>query len=197
MSEPPLMPAMVCRRCGATNPPHAVKCWLCEKRDHSDPYAVSTLAPLPSGPGAKAELSRVQLVFLGVLIACAAVALLIGVGIGVQDPGMLVPYAVVVGPAFLATGVRAAVMIGRKEQPRPSSLFFTFLWTSLFMAMALILLVVASVIAFFLWCVHMLTGGVSVITSWSALLGLVDELSVGCWNTRAIALALDVVATPW
>lgn len=197
MSEPPLMPAMVCRRCGATNPPHAVKCWLCEKRDHSGPYAVSTLAASPAGPGAKAELSRVQLVFLGALIACAAVALLIGVGIGAQDPGMLVPYAVVVGPAFLATGVRAAVMIGRKEQPRPSSLFFTFLWTGLFTAMALILLVVASVIALFLWCVHMLTVTGCATTGSGALMGLVEKLALCSWNTRAIATALDVVATAW
>lgn len=158
MSEPPLMPALVCQRCGATNPPHAVKCWLCERRDSPNPYAVPALAATSAGAGTQTQgQSRVQLVFLGLLIGSAALALLIGAGIVVQDPGMLIPYLIVVGPAFLATGVRAALMTGRKEQLRPSTLFFTFLWSGLFTAMALMLLVVASIIALFLWCIQVLT----------------------------------------
>jgi hypothetical protein len=159
MSEPPLLPALVCQRCGATNPPQAVKCWLCERRDNPNPFADPLLAPVDSSTAVvqTGAQSRVQLVFLGLLGLCIAAAVLIGVGIAVQEPGLLIPYAIVIGPAFLATGVRAALMIGRKEQPKPSTLFLTFLWSGVFTALVLVLIVMASVIAFFLWCFHMLT----------------------------------------
>lgn len=157
MNEPPLMPAQICQRCGATNPPHATKCWLCEQRDVRNPYAVPML-PMSNAPAeVQTEAQRrVQLVFLCLLIGSAALALLVGVGIGVQDPGLLVPYLIVIAPAFLVTGVRAAIMVGFKQQPKPSTLFLTFLWSGVFTAMVLLLLIVASVIALFLWCVHSL-----------------------------------------
>lgn len=156
--EPPLMPALVCQRCGATNPPHAVKCWLCERRGQPNPYAVPTLMPASPADGSSTPArSRVQFVFLCLLIGCIALAVFIGVGIAVQDAGMLVPYLVVITPAFLATGVRAALAVGRNQQPKASTLFFTFLWSGLFTAMALSLIVVASIIALFLWCFQMMT----------------------------------------
>jgi hypothetical protein len=165
MNEPPLLPALVCQRCGATNPPSATKCWLCEGGGTANPYAVpASLKPAGSAPGAVESApssrveSRTQKVFSVLLGTAVVLALVVGVGLAVQEPGMLVPYLIVITPPFLATGGRALASVAKNEKPKASTLFLTFVWSGLFTAMALALLVVASVIAVFLWCIHTLAG---------------------------------------
>lgn len=162
MSEPPLLAALVCQKCGTTNPPHAARCWLCDGTGKTNPYAASPpmLQPIDKA-GAKPSLlvkpnERVEMVFTFLVGGTVALALLVGVGLAAQDPGLLVPYVIILGPAFLVTGVRAAYTITKQEQLRASSLFWTFLWSGLFTVAVLGVLVMASIIALFLWCVHAL-----------------------------------------
>lgn len=162
MSTPPLLPSKICQRCGATNPPIATTCWLCEGRGAVNPYAATApLQPMPdAGPPANSwAQSRVEIICLGLLGMAIILAVLVGVGIGVQDPGMLIPYLIVAGPPFLATGVRALASAGRSQKPTPSKLFLTFVWSTMFTVLALVLLVVASVLALIFWCISVLSNG--------------------------------------
>ena len=157
MSEPPRLPNTSCLRCGATNPPHATKCWLCDRSGAVNPYAtepqVQTLDASACGRGANAPASaqhRVQTIFTSLLIGAVILALIIAVGLGAQEPGLLVPYFILIGPPFLATGARALYSVSLNEKPKPSTLFLTFIWSGLFTVM----LTVAAVIALFVMCIN-------------------------------------------
>ncbi len=79
-----------------------------------------------------------------------------GVGFAMQDPGVLVPYAILVGPAFLATGVRALHGYAADGKPNAAKLLTTFFLSGIFTFLALTVLAVASFLAFFVWCVSQL-----------------------------------------
>lgn len=161
MSEPPQLPATTCLRCGASNPPHAAKCWLCERNDTKNPYAVQSHLQSNAPPQRGSSLSaqgRVEVVFASLLIGALILAIIVGVGIAAQDPGLLIPYLIVIAPPIMATSVRALVSVSQHKKPSAYALFMTFLWSGLFTILALVLLVVATVVALFVWCLHMLAG---------------------------------------
>ncbi len=163
MKEPPLQPVLICQRCGAANPTYAAKCWLCSTTestgDFSGPNFAPRLVPLgeyPQDPGQTRSLSRTQQVCAGLLVACVLLTILIVIGCSIQDPGMLVPLLIVVGPAYLATGLRALHDYSSNRQLSPSSLLLTFLFSGLFGVMALVLFAIVTFVAFFVWCLAQL-----------------------------------------
>ena len=158
MKEPPMLPALYCRRCGSMNPPHARQCWLCGPNEPTE-LAAPSQALMPDAeffndPGIPRRQSLAQSISAVLLVVCVVLTILVGVGLAAQDPGALVPYAIVVGPAFFATGVRALHKTSHGEKPSASSLLLTFLMSGVFTFMAVVLLAVASAIAMFVWCVH-------------------------------------------
>ncbi len=158
MNEPPLLPALYCSRCGSMNPPHATACWLCGPNNTSQASESSAiLIPDPqflNDPGIRRNQSLAQALSAVLLVVCVVLTILVGVGLAAQEPGSLVPYAIFVGPAYLATGVRALYKTSHGERPTAASLLMTFLMSGVFTFMAVILLAVASFVAFFVWCLH-------------------------------------------
>ena len=161
MSEPPKLPSTVCPRCGATNPPHIAQCWLCQRQETADPYAapaeLSATDVPAAGPPAAAQ-QRSESVYAALLLGAVFLAVIIGVGLGAQDPGLLVPYLIVIAPAFLATAARFMFGIARGEQTKPSALLVAFV-SGLSFVLVLGLLAIASIVALFLWCIWALGGG--------------------------------------
>ena len=90
-----------------------------------------------------------DVVFSVLLGLCALLSLLIGIGLAVEDKGLLIPFAIFIGPAYAVTIFRGTVSIRSKGTPRPASLFVTFVVTFL----VSILLIVAAVILLFLMCI--------------------------------------------
>jgi hypothetical protein len=160
MNEPPRLQPTVCQRCGASNPPHATKCWLCARQGNTDPYAPPTQLQSAGsatnilGTGAQ---SRAETVYAGLLVSAVVLAFIIGLGLGAQDPGLLIPYLIVIAPAFLATAARLMYGVVRKEKTKPSALLLAFV-SGLSFILVLGLLAMASVVAFFLWCLWSLSG---------------------------------------
>lgn len=141
------------------NPPHATVCWLCVGSDRSSSSELPKLLPttgLPHNSEIQKNQSRVQTLCAALLVMCIVLTILIGIGLAVQDPGTLIAYAIFVGPAYLATGVRALYGMSREDQPKASTLLLTFLFSGVFTAMAVALFAIASVIAFFVWCLTQL-----------------------------------------
>jgi hypothetical protein len=155
MNEPPIMPTLFCQRCGATNPPYAAQCWLCSTGNRSGASAPAQLVSIasitPEQTGLQSNV-RTQHICAVLLVACIVLTSLIGVGIAVQDPGMLIPFVIVIAPAFLATGVRALHGIANENGPKASALLLTFLLSGLFTALGLVLLAIALFVAFCIWC---------------------------------------------
>ncbi len=153
-TEPPVLPPLICERCGATNSPLATACFLCDKRGADNPYAPAASLKALAAPVNPTE-RRLEGVFLGLWGICLLLTVLIGVGIGMQAPGALVPYFIVIGPAYLTTGIRAAFNSSRNQPNRASSLFMAFMWSGLLTIGVIGMLIVASIALLFVFCLSM------------------------------------------
>ncbi len=160
--EPPILAELVCRKCGAHNPPHANKCWLCNEVQTEDvnPYAAPpVLRPINDSfrsSGQDSANSRVENVYSVVLLFLFFLAIVVGIGLGLQDRGFLMMYIFVIGPAFLATGLSALFGATSKEGVKASSLVRTFIMSTMFAFGVIGLLIVAVIISFFIWCGQLL-----------------------------------------
>jgi hypothetical protein len=153
------MPPLVCKRCGAANPPYATVCWLCSTGDRAESSSASALVPFTefaNDPIRMRSFSRTQQICAGLLVACVVLTLLVVIGFTIQEPGMLIPLLIVIAPAYLATGLRALHDYSTDKQLKASSLLLTFLFSGLFGVLALALFIVASCVAFFVWCLSQL-----------------------------------------
>ncbi len=160
-TEPPKVPVRVCANCGASNYAFAHLCFLCraslaESADKVNPYAqVSTANAWTSSATAQ---QRVETVFLILLSAIALLAVIIGIGIGTQDSGVLTLYLFVTVPALAAAGVQALYSVAKGETPRPSRMFMAFIWSAVVTAGVIALLIIGSVLFLFLMCARMFSG---------------------------------------
>ena len=148
MSVPPVLATNACAHCGALSQTKEGKCWLCyENKSEPNPFAVS--GNLITSEPPQSQMTTWDVVFSVLLGLCALLSLLIGIGLAVEDKGLLIPFAIFIGPAYAVTIFRGTVSIRSKGTPRPASLFVTFVVTFL----VSILLIVAAVILLFLMCI--------------------------------------------
>lgn len=150
MSEPPVLPSRICESCGVSIPPQAPACWLCRG---GNPYA-----SLPPGERQQIDKTisqserRVQGICLALLGGLVVLAIFIGIGLAVQDLGMLIPYSIVVGPAFLATMVQAAYGYSGNRTVKPSSLVLTMIGSVAITVGLMAILALAAFAALFVMC---------------------------------------------
>ncbi len=79
-------------------------------------------------------------------------ALFIGTGLAVQDQGLLIPFAIVVGPAFLATIIQAAYTYSGNRAVKPSALVLTLIGSVAITVGLLAVLALAAIAALFVMC---------------------------------------------
>jgi len=152
MSVPPVLATNVCVHCGALSQTKEGKCWLCyENKSEPNPFAVSGNPVTSESP--QSQMTTWDVVFSVLLGLCAFLSLLIGIGLAVEDKGLLIPFAIFIGPAYAVTIFRGTVSIPSKGTPRPASLFVTFVVSLLVTFLVSILLIVAAVILLFLICI--------------------------------------------
>ncbi len=163
--EPPPLAPIACPKCGAANYAHLQACWLCHtplRPANENPYAAgSVVAPakLAYDVGAPvAAQSRVETMFMWLLVATVALAVMVGIGIGVQDSGLLTVYLVVLVPSLSAAGVRALYSLAKGESPKPSKMFMTFILSAMITFGLGALLILCTIIFLFLTCAQMLSG---------------------------------------
>lgn len=168
--EPPLIKPVFCSQCRAANPSHAQQCWLCNASltnqvAASNPYAVreATHASVPvhtavPGPLPSPAQGRIEQVFLCLLVAIVLLVLLVAIGLGAQDTGLLTLFLMIVVPALAAASVSGLYSVAKGESPKPSRMFMTLIYSA-FMTIGLgALLIVGSVIFFLMMCAQMLGG---------------------------------------
>lgn len=151
MNIPPVIVTQTCTHCGALSQTKSGKCWLCfESMNTPNPFAVSSPTYSESAPSS--PMSASDIVFSFLLGICVLLTLLIGIGLAVQDVGMLIPFAILVGPAYLVTVLRGFVTT-RSGNPRPASLLLTFVVSLLVTVSIAILLLLGTIIVLFLVCI--------------------------------------------
>lgn len=159
--QPPQLPPLVCSRCGSMNPPYATQCWLCSGGDRAS-SAVAALVPADqyvSDPAIARWHARTQTICAALLVVCVVLTVLIAIGIAVDQPGALIAFGIVVGPAYLATGLRALRSMTTNEKMDASKLLFTFILSGTFTVLAIFLLVIACFVCFFVWCLYAVASG--------------------------------------
>jgi hypothetical protein len=152
MNIPPVIVTQTCGHCGALSQTRNGKCWLCyESETTPNPYAISGNTATESGiPPPTTAWDIVFSVLLGI---CVLLTLLIAIGLAVQDPGTLIPFAILMGPAYLVTIIRGAIPSRSTKGSRPASLFLTFIVSLLATVLISTVLIVAAAVLFFLACI--------------------------------------------
>jgi hypothetical protein len=173
--EPPVMSGYPCEKCGARSSSQQGKCWLCQQdRTRANPFRAdlpagtmdSTVGGTVSGTVSgsvdwsqqaanQADRSWDGLfnVLLGLIVA---LTVLVGIGFAVQDQGLLIPFAILIGPALLITFIRGFVA-SQSGGVRPGKLLLTLAVSFLVTVIIVILLTVAAAILLFITCLNSLS----------------------------------------
>ena len=158
MNAPPILTVGTCNHCGARSQNKDGKCWLCyEDPSSSNPYAAPNVT-VEQG-NTLSQSSKSDNVFNAILGVCILLTVLVGIGIAVQDPGLLIPYAMVLGPAYAITLLRGSIQYGKSSTHNPANLLLTFAVSLLATVLVSIVLVVGAAIVFFLICLQ-IAGGI-------------------------------------
>jgi hypothetical protein len=158
-SEPPVIAQCLCSTCGAVCEVGAEQCWMCFQagspaRTTINPYSASQIEYLPYQQWQPPSQSKYEGIFQFLLLMCVLLAVLVSIGLWVQDPGLLVGFLILVGPAFAVTGVRALWQVGKQGKASPKSLFLSLVISFAFTVAILVTLVAAGVILLIAMCFH-------------------------------------------
>jgi hypothetical protein len=132
------------------------RCWLCYAENRStnafgDP--VPTIAPARTTAATTAtNRSRWDALAWGILGLCAVMAVLVGIGIAVDSPGALIPYAIVLLPAMIVTLARGFAERGPEGEWQPRKMLLTLAISWLVTIGAMVLLTIGAVVLLFLMC---------------------------------------------
>ena len=167
-----LPPVRVCSNCGEEFRGPFAKCWLCLNKPSrgiqrltsdspslSDGSQSSSANPFAVNPyyavrNSNDEKQSAWDTFFFVLLGLVGIlALLIGIGFAIQDPGMLIPYAIVVGPSFLAVFIQLLGSGASNTRVKPKKLLFTAFITGVITVSIIIVLFAVAIIALFVVCV--------------------------------------------
>jgi hypothetical protein len=152
MNIPPVLVHRFCPYCGAELQDKSGRCWLCHApKSEVNPYAATT-APAPEGE-IPTKFTAWDVVFTVLLGICVVLTILVGIGFAVQDQGMLIPFAIFVGPPYLITIIRGLHGVGTARQLKPSGLFLTLMVSAVATTLVVIMLAVAAVVVLFIMCI--------------------------------------------
>lgn len=157
-SEPPIVAQCLCATCGAVCDLDAEQCWMCLEvgpRGNSadNPYSASQIDYLPHQQQQPSQ-SKYDGIFRFLLLMCVVLAVLIGIGLGAQEPGALVAFLILVGPAFVVTGVRALWQVGKEGKTSPKGLFLSLMVSFAFTIALLVTLIAAGIVLLFAMCFY-------------------------------------------
>jgi hypothetical protein len=151
MNVPPVLVHRFCPYCGAELQDKSGRCWLChESKSETNPYATS--AALPTDVSVPTSFGAWDVFFTILLAVCVVLTILVGIGFAVQDQGMLIPFAIFVGPPYLITILRGLHRTGSSKPLKPASLFLTLMISAVATASVAILLAVGAVLVLFIMC---------------------------------------------
>lgn len=146
------LPHITCPECGAENNTFANVCWICRRSLYEGDELVESELVSQVGASRQDRMGRIFGIWAFIFLALGAVV--VGLGVYVDEPGVLLPYLIVVTP--LSIGVGVLILKGNQsENPwlRGIAMCFSALIVS---AGAMVLLGIASIIALIAFCFMMI-----------------------------------------
>jgi hypothetical protein len=159
MNIPPVIVTQTCVHCGALAQTKGGKCWLCyEKLEAPNPYADSinpyaASSAIPSESETPTAMTTLDIIFSILLGLCAILTIVVAIGLGIQDTGTLIPFAILIGPAWVVTAVRGLLPKRKTGIQRPASLLLTFLVSLVVTILASVVFIVVAAIMLFIACI--------------------------------------------
>jgi hypothetical protein len=154
VNELPVLELKTCPHCGAECDARSQRCWLCHGNVSAKAEIVD--AEVVSEPPRHAPSDVFFAVAAGIL---ALVIVLVGVGAALTEPGLAVMMGVVVVPALVATVVRIQQQQYRHGYVSWGERLATFVVSASLVVGVLMLLCVAAVVAFIIFCFAALATG--------------------------------------
>jgi hypothetical protein len=152
MSGSPFQTAVLCPQCGTDNPSHAKTCWLCRASLAGAQEVVTAELVARQRPSPLSETF-----FLILTLGCVVLLVIVGIGLAQQDVGLLIPYVILIAPPILATVSRSMISAKRGQHVGAMEVFLTFMVSASVTALIVMILVGASFIALFIYCVYVCT----------------------------------------
>lgn len=145
---------IVCPHCRAENLPQAAKCWLCHAPLRDDRNVVMAELATKARP-----LPLTDAFFWFLIIACLGLMVVVGVGIAQSGAGLLIPYAILITPALLATLGRSLKSVQRGDQVSGKQALATLMLSASVTLLVVAALLVAAVAALFVVCLYVIGTG--------------------------------------
>ena len=139
----------ICPECGADSPSTKERCWICRGDLAAAPeLVVAENINANSQPNWVAGSDTpLNLAVLGCLLVT-----LIGIGIGLQNHWLLIPYMIIAGPALLITLIHTEAKVLDKRKVKPEQIVATFFLSTVAIVAILALLGLALFISFWVLC---------------------------------------------
>ncbi len=152
--DPPVLELQLCQTCQAACGKGQAKCWLCGANpEQPNPYGSVPVSSGAAEPAAgQLHIEKYDSVFMVLLVVCTLLAILVGIGLAVEDQGALIGYLILVGPAFAVTGVRGLWQMGRYGRTSGKKLFLSMVLSFALTIAVLALLVMAGIAFLFIMC---------------------------------------------
>lgn len=140
MSVSEQVPLKICPECGAENIALARRCWMC----HGDVARVPALVTaeiVEDHSLARQKRAWHEWFFLWLMVLLAVVIATVGAGLASEEPWLLIPYAIIVVPGFVATAIQVSVKSAKGETVSWGGTLATFvISTAVAIGVALLLL---------------------------------------------------------
>ncbi len=146
------LPHVSCPECGAENNTFANACWICRRPLYGDDELVEAELVAPIGRSRQDRMGRIIGVWAFIFLVFGA--MVIGLGIYVDEPGILFPYLILVTPLCIGVGV-LMLKGNRSENPWLRAIAICFS-TIIVSVGAMVLLGIALIIALIAFCFMML-----------------------------------------
>ncbi len=153
--EPSVAPHR-CQRCGAAKPHPTQACWLCHApSEQPSPYQPSTSSNYWVD-SSKRRYEMMDYISIGIFGLCGLLTLLVAIGIGMDSPGLLIPFLILVAPAYAMSAGKGFLDWKRTGQTNPANLLVTFIATGAFTIGLLGVLGLAGIVLLFAICLSQL-----------------------------------------
>ena len=149
----------LCPRCGAKLNSSFAACWLCLGKPEAGNSVKADSPATHTDVADNASISNSDAIFATILAVCAVIAILIGLSLTIQSPGLLVPYLFLLGPILIASAAHGTQQVVSTGRIQPRGLFNTVMIASLTVFALIAAFIVACFIFLFVICMPLLQSG--------------------------------------
>ncbi|MBA2114937.1 hypothetical protein [Bremerella alba] len=142
------LPHVLCPECGAENNSFANACWICRRPLYEGDEMVDAELVMPVATPRQGYLGSLFGIWAFIFLALGAV--IVGLGIYVDEPGILLPYLIVVMPLSIGVGV---LLLKGNQSENPWLRGIAMSFSALIISIgALVMLGIALIISLIVFC---------------------------------------------